>query len=274
MDHLENRSHRKKTHFKNQSLRKWLTWIIFRIFLFQFHFQNLDFKKSATSKSKSLRKELTSKIGNLKNGPRKNALIFELITFKMGRFEINHLEEMVTLKNGEFRKVCHFEIDHFEKWIPLKSISSKWIIFEVIYFELTQSLKGSNPKWLFIRSESFFKVTHSSKWFILMSRIHQSETFCEIESLILMFDLGSTDTIIIFVENYFREHLAWAVFVTISPVLSQSVCLENRKHFRNYEFESDIEMKLFRTKLDLESILDPRNSRFLIRFMQQVWARW
>ena len=93
----------------------------------------------------------------------------------------------------------------------------------------------------------------------------------ENESLILKFDLGSTDTIIIFVENYFREHLAWAVFVTISPVLSQSVCLENRKHFRN---ESDIEMKLFRTKLDLESILDPRNSRFFIRFMQQVWARW
>lgn len=142
----------------------------------------------------------------------------------------------------------------------------------------------------FFRSEPSVKVTHSSKWLILNLPIYRSELFFirndrevinwfeflenENESLIFKIDLGSTDTIIIFVENYFREHLAWAVFVTISPVLSQSVCLENRKHFRNYEFESDIEMKLFRTKLDLESILDPRNSRFLIRFMQQLWARW
>ena len=194
---------------------------------------------------------------------------------KISRFGIDHFEEKVTsqnrcVPNRSLRRMSHFEkgvisnrslrrMSHFEKCVPLKSISSKWTIFEVIYFDLTHNLKWLSSKW------PFSEMSHFSKWPILRSYWFYTHRFTEVnffiqnnrevinwleflgsenESLIFTFDLGSTDTIIIFVENYFREHLAWAVFVTISPVLSQSVCLENRKHFRN---ESDIEMKLFRS---------------------------
>ena len=65
-------------------------------------------------------------------------------------------------------------MSHFEKRVPLKSISSKWTIFEVIYFELTNNLKPLSSKW------PFFEVSYLSKWPILRSDWFLTYRFTEV----------------------------------------------------------------------------------------------
>ena len=67
------------------------------------HFEEWVISKGAHCQNQSPRKWPTEK----------NETISELVTSKIGHFEINHLEEMVTFENWALRKISHFEIDHF-----------------------------------------------------------------------------------------------------------------------------------------------------------------